>query len=591
MNNDLYKFFMEKYSNEYDYNKHFEQYINDFFFRSYMLDIKKKEGVLYDVPGDRELKIGDIKKNIKYLIFNYDYKFSVEKGVIPKNITYILFNCKLNEPLVEGIIPDSVTHLFFGCLFDYKKYEFKKGIIPESVIYLGFEGNFNQPLEDIIPNNVKYLYLEYFNQPLNPGNIPNNLTHLIFGNNFDQPLTSGVLPHTLKYLKFGNNFDQPLNPGILPFGMTHLIFGQFYNQPLKINSIPNSVIYLIFSTRYNHPINNILPDKLIYLKLGMNFNQELKIGDIPNSVKYLKLGFGIEQSFLCNSLNCNSLNCNSLNCNSLNCNSKNIIKSIIPDSVTHLSIHYMNRSLQAFEIPNNVTHLYIDQSYLIEHSDNKHIIPSSITHLRLGNRMTLSNINVLNYDTMKFIQDKTNISHLSLRDSFYMTDNNYIPFNVKYLSLNENFNKKIKIGKNINNENEYFYIPDSVERLELGWKSGWNSDIKIDKNNLPKNLIELTIPNEKLYSDNDIDKNIFVSKLHYSAFSTYKYYISDIASNFIMKYKHYELLREKVENIKKKDLFGQIIYKELVEKVFNPNRLTKICDKYNVTFNDLIKIY
>jgi len=38
-------------------------------------------------------------------------------------------------------------------------------------------------------------------------------------------------------------------------------------------------------------------------------------------------------------------------------------------------------------------------------------------------------------------------------------------------------------------------------------------------------------------------------------------------------------------------LKGKILMKELVEKVFHPQRLLNICDKYNINFIDLIDIY
>jgi type I site-specific restriction-modification system R (restriction) subunit len=38
-------------------------------------------------------------------------------------------------------------------------------------------------------------------------------------------------------------------------------------------------------------------------------------------------------------------------------------------------------------------------------------------------------------------------------------------------------------------------------------------------------------------------------------------------------------------------LIGNIILKELTEKVFHPNRLLKICDTYNINFEQLMDIY
>jgi hypothetical protein len=46
-----------------------------------------------------------------------------------------------------------------------------------------------------------------------------------------------------------------------------------------------------------------------------------------------------------------------------------------------------------------------------------------------------------------------------------------------------------------------------------------------------------------------------------------------------------------ISNIPFNKLKGQIIMKELVEKVFHPNRILNICNQYNIDFIDLIDIY
>ena len=42
------------------------------------------------------------------------------------------------------------------------------------------------------------------------------------------------------------------------------------------------------------------------------------------------------------------------------------------------------------------------------------------------------------------------------------------------------------------------------------------------------------------------------------------------------------------DNMSKDKLIGNIILKELTEKVFSPERLIKICDDYNMEFDILI---
>ncbi len=46
-----------------------------------------------------------------------------------------------------------------------------------------------------------------------------------------------------------------------------------------------------------------------------------------------------------------------------------------------------------------------------------------------------------------------------------------------------------------------------------------------------------------------------------------------------------------IDYITKDKFIGQIIYKELISKVFDPIRLFKICNKYNMEVKDLIEVY
>jgi hypothetical protein len=52
-----------------------------------------------------------------------------------------------------------------------------------------------------------------------------------------------------------------------------------------------------------------------------------------------------------------------------------------------------------------------------------------------------------------------------------------------------------------------------------------------------------------------------------------------------------DLFDEKISVFTSEKYFGNIILRELTEKVFNPNRLLKLCDKYNIGFDELMEIY
>ena len=63
-----------------------------------------------------------------------------------------------------------------------------------------------------------------FNQSIT---IPENITHLIFGENFNQQV---IIPENITHLTFGTCFNKPV---IIPENVTHLTFGYCFNQKLN----------------------------------------------------------------------------------------------------------------------------------------------------------------------------------------------------------------------------------------------------------------------------------------------------------------------------------------------------------------------
>ena len=45
------------------------------------------------------------------------------------------------------------------------------------------------------------------------------------------------------------------------------------------------------------------------------------------------------------------------------------------------------------------------------------------------------------------------------------------------------------------------------------------------------------------------------------------------------------------KNMNKDKLIGSIILEELIKKVFNPERLMKISNVYNIDFDELVSVY
>ena len=109
-----------------------------------------------------------------------------------------------------------------------------------------------------------------------------NKKKLIFPSHFNEKIIS--FPKELKYLTFGNDFNQQVGDN-LPNSVTHLIFGACFNQP--IDNFPQNLTHLTFDLRFDQPINN-LPSSITHLIFGACFNQ--KIDNLPGNLIYLKFG-------------------------------------------------------------------------------------------------------------------------------------------------------------------------------------------------------------------------------------------------------------------------------------------------------------
>jgi hypothetical protein len=84
--------------------------------------------------------------------------------------------------------------------------------------------------------------------------------------------------------------------------------------------------------------------------------------------------------------------------------------------------------------------------------------------------------------------------------------------------------------------------------------------------------------------------NILIFMHYYIGYSVFT--TNGLIDNFEIKYKDKINFNLYVSQYFKKDkLIGNIILKELTEKVFHPNRLLKICNQYNIEFDKLLEIY
>ena len=108
-----------------------------------------------------------------------------------------------------------------------------------------------------------------------------NKKKLIFPSHFNEKIIS--FPKELKYLTFGNDFNQQVGDN-LPNSVTHLIFGACFNQP--IDNLPSSITHLIFGACFNQKIDN-LPGNLIYLKFGQSFSKI--VTNLPTSLEIISV--------------------------------------------------------------------------------------------------------------------------------------------------------------------------------------------------------------------------------------------------------------------------------------------------------------
>ena len=68
--------------------------------------------------------------------------------------------------------------------------------------------------------------------------------------------------------------------------------------------------------------------------------------------------------------------------------------------------------------------------------------------------------------------------------------------------------------------------------------------------------------------------------------------ITYINNNLRIKITDKKLLHKYiVENMTKDKLIGNIILEELIQKVFHPDRLSKIADKYNIDVSHILDLY
>ena len=166
-----------------------------------------------------------------------DYKIEI-KSTNPK----IIINAGLSNLLIPGSIPDTARELIFGDGFCG---QIEPGVIPMGTLTVEFENSFNQELK--------------------PGVFPNSVECIKFGKNFNKSLEN-VLPENLKILYIGcYSYNHPLND-VLP--STIMDFQLAVSQATKLIPINVTELHIY---NYNYGVYNFdIPHnvKKIYFSPG-----------------------------------------------------------------------------------------------------------------------------------------------------------------------------------------------------------------------------------------------------------------------------------------------------------------------------------
>ncbi len=422
-------------------------------------------------------------------------------------------------------------------------------------LYKTFLYNYNNHFS--YDKNIKSF--EYYGStPLLEYMIPKNTTHIIFMGKYNSSLYKCRFPKSVYSIKFDYSsiFYQEIKKNDLPETIIELIFENQYDIKLNADALPSKLERLLLSEYYNSSLTDTLGKNIKFVYLGDSYNRKFNVGDFPYGIEGIIIGKGYK---------------------------RRIDKNVIPNSVKKLTLYNYNHKLKNV-IPNSVIELYIGKRRKIKKGD----ISLSINNLTIGHNFNgFINKNVIpeciNYLTIKgFIKNykDENILPKYLKHLYF---NYYEPDSEMYINhilLLNNLEelKFLKCETNIFNVINIKYIPKNILSIEF------IGAILYNPNNISlENIVEYI----NVYSDDEIHvKNAIYSLIDEEYIINYNFLglkINVFIKDFINK-----LIEE---NYKKEKLIGYIILEELVSKVFNPNRLILLSDKYNISFIDLLENY
>ncbi|KAF2068848.1 hypothetical protein CYY_009828, partial [Polysphondylium violaceum] len=401
----------------------------------------------------------DIPSSISNRLVNgvfYIYSESNNKTTIPSNATHLFW---ADDHLIDNDevnIPPSVHTLVLGTNFEAPIIS-----LPPTITQMVFSGELQQPLETIyFPPSLKYLYFnDSFLHDIHRNDLPNGLTHLVFGNfggqieslpqschhlEFDYQGSSdldesNVIPPQIKHLKFTSDYPIKIphtvkslmtfshdqitfidtippsqswnNVSIKqpsPFISTtriHLRAPQYsnFNRFIMPNRLGNNIRSIAFGDMFNQGIvKGTFPNSIEHLDFGNKFNQKLKRSLLPTSLLTLVLGNAFNQD----------------------------LNDVFPSTLTEISLSMLSKPQikSSSQFPPNLKKLTIPC-----YDGVLDIVPTStINYLQFNNNIVQNAT-----DSLIFPVELTppNITTLILNDKLYIESYSIIPPTIKNIKL------------------------------------------------------------------------------------------------------------------------------------------------------------
>jgi surface protein len=192
-----------------------------------MFGLPFRRGLVYNGSlFNQSIEENVLPDGLKHLGFNGYFNKELKENVLPAGLTHLTFGVAFNQPLHPNVLPEGLTHLTFDefSMFDQ---DIPVGALPDSLKHLTFGGKYDLTIaKDVLPKELTHLTLNVWHSLKDI--LPKKLTHLAFVRKgwFDEPIEPGDLPETLTHLTLTGYFDEPLGKDVLPPSLTHLTFGE-----------------------------------------------------------------------------------------------------------------------------------------------------------------------------------------------------------------------------------------------------------------------------------------------------------------------------------------------------------------------------